>query len=59
MKTKLLKKLRYIGRNRVTIISVTRTTNWRGEFVTGMSTRYSLPQYAAFSTQYIHPRRVP
>lgn len=46
MKTKLLKKLRNIGRNRVSIISVTRTTNWRGEFVTGMSIRYSLPQYA-------------
>lgn len=46
MKTKLLKKLRYIGRNRVTIISVTRTTNQRGEFVTGMSISYSFPQYA-------------
>lgn len=46
MKTKLLKKLRNIGRNRVTIHSVTRTTNWRGEFVSGMSIGYNLPQYA-------------
>ena len=46
MKTKLLKKLRDIGRNRVSIHSVTRTTTWRGEFVSGMSIGYSLPQYA-------------
>lgn len=46
MKTKLLKKLRYIGRNRVSIYSVTRTTTWRGEFVSGMSIGYSFPQYA-------------
>lgn len=46
MKTKLLKKLRAIGRNRVSINSVTRTTTWRGEFVTGMSIGYNLPQYA-------------
>jgi hypothetical protein len=29
MKTKLLKKLRCIGRNRVSINSVTRTTTWK------------------------------
>ena len=46
MKVKLLKKLRYIGRNRVSIHSVTITTTWRGEFVSGMSIGYSLPQYA-------------
>lgn len=46
MKVKLLKKLRNIGRNRVSINSVTRTTTWRGEFVSGISISYSLPQYA-------------
>lgn len=46
MKTKLLKKLRNIGRHRVSINSVTRTTTWRGEFVTGMSIIYSLSQYS-------------
>lgn len=46
MKTKLLKKLRAIGRNRVSINSVTWTTTWRGRFVSGMSIGYSFPQYA-------------
>lgn len=46
MKVKLLKKLRDIGRNRISIHSVTRTTTWRGEYVSGMSIGYSLPQYA-------------
>lgn len=46
MKVKLLKKLRYIGRNRVSIHSVTRTTTWRGEFVSGMSIGYNFSQYA-------------
>lgn len=37
MKAKLLKRLRAIGRNQINIYSVTRTTTWRGEFITGMS----------------------
>lgn len=37
MKTKLLKKLRAIGRNQITVYSVTKTTTWRGEYVSGMS----------------------
>lgn len=46
MKVKLLKKLRNIGRNRISINSVTRTTTYRGEYVSGMSISYGLPQYA-------------
>ena len=45
MKVKLLKKLREEARSRVTIYSVTREKNWRGEFVTGMSIGYSKLQY--------------
>lgn len=41
MKTKLLKKLRTEGRSQINIYSVTRTTTWRGECVTGMSYGYS------------------
>ena len=41
MKVKLLKKLRDIGRSQVNIYSVTRTTTWRGECITGMSYGYS------------------
>ena len=46
MKVKLLKKLRSIARNRVTIYSVTTEESWRGMFITGMSIGYSKPQYA-------------
>lgn len=46
MKTKLLKKLRRFGRDRVTIYSVTTEESWRGKYVTGMSIGYSKPQYA-------------
>jgi hypothetical protein len=46
MKVKLLKKLRQIARERVTIYSVTTEESWRGKYVTGMSIGYNLPQYA-------------
>lgn len=46
MKVKLLKKLRSIARDRITIYSVTTEENWRGKFVTGMSIGYYLPQYS-------------
>lgn len=46
MKVKLLKKLRSIARDRITIYSVTTEEGWRGKFVTGMSWGYSLPQYS-------------
>ena len=45
MKIKLLKKLREIGRSQVNIYSVTRTTTYRGEFVTGMSYGYNNDVY--------------
>lgn len=45
MKTKLLKKLRAQGRCQITIYSVTTTTTWRGEFITGMSYGYSDDAY--------------
>lgn len=45
MKTKLLKKLRAIGREQITIYSVTTTTSLRGEFVTGMSYGYNDDAY--------------
>ena len=41
MKIKLLKKLRAIGREQIEIYSVTKTTTWRGEYITGMSYGYS------------------
>ena len=46
MKTKLLKKLRNIGRNQITIYSVTTTSNWRGEFITGMRYGYNNDAYS-------------
>ena len=46
MKVKLLKKLRSIARDRITIYSVTTEESWRGRYVTGMSIGYSKPQYA-------------
>lgn len=46
MKVKLLKKLRSIARDRITIYSVTTEESWRGKYVTGMSIGYSKPQYA-------------
>ena len=45
MKVKLLKKLREIGRSQVNIYSVTRTTTWQGECVTGMSYGYNDSDY--------------
>lgn len=45
MKTKLLKMLRAQGRCQISIHSVTTTTSWRGEFVTGMSYGYSNDAY--------------
>ena len=45
MKVKLLKKLRDIGRSQVNIYSVTRTTTWRGECITGMSYGYNNDAY--------------
>ena len=45
MKIKLLKKLREIGRSQGNIYSVTRTTTYRGEFVTGMSYGYNNDVY--------------
>lgn len=41
MKTKLLKKLREIGRDQITVYSVTKTKTWRGECITGMSYGYN------------------
>lgn len=46
MKAKLLKRLRTIGRNQINIHSVTRTTTWRGEFITGMRYGYNNDAYA-------------
>ena len=46
MKTKLLKKLRTIGRNQINVYSVTRTTSWRGEFITGMRYGYHDDAYS-------------
>lgn len=46
MKVKLLKRLRCEARSRVTIYSVTTEESWKGQFVTGMSYGYSMPQYA-------------
>ena len=46
MKAKLLKKLRTVGRNQINIYSVTKTTTWRGEFITGMSYSYSNNDYS-------------
>lgn len=45
MKAKLLKKLREIGRSQITIQSVTTTTTWSKEFVTGMSYSYNNDDY--------------
>lgn len=45
MKAKLLKKLREIGRDQITVHSVTRTTTWRGEYVSGMSYGYNDDAY--------------
>ena len=50
MKTKLLKKLRCIGRCQVSIYSVTTTTTWRGEFITGMSYGYNNDAYKGLFT---------
>lgn len=45
MKTKLLKILRAQGRCQISIHSVTTTTTWRGELVSGMSYGYSNDAY--------------
>lgn len=45
MKAKLLKKLRAEGRCQIAILSVTTTTTWRGELVSGMSYRYNDDDY--------------
>lgn len=50
MKTKLLKKLRSIARDQIHIYSVTRTTTWRGELVTGMIYGYSNSAYKGLFT---------
>lgn len=50
MKTKLLKMLRAQGRCQISIHSVTTTTTWRGEFITGMSYGYSNDAYANLFT---------
>ena len=50
MKTKLLKKLRTIGRDQITVHSVTRTTTWRGEYVSGMSYGYNDDAYKGLFT---------
>lgn len=46
MKAKLLKKLRTTGRNQIDIYSVTKTTTWRGEYITGMSYCYHNDDYS-------------
>lgn len=46
MKAKLLKRLREEGRNKITILSTTRTTNYRGSFITGMKYSYTGEEYA-------------
>ena len=50
MKTKLLKKLRAIGREQITIYSVTTTTSLRGEYITGMSYGYNDDAYKGLFT---------
>lgn len=50
MKTKLLKKLREVGRSQINIYSVTRTTTWRGEYITGMSYGYNDDAYKGLFT---------
>lgn len=45
MKAKLLKKLRAEGRCQITILSITTTTTWRGEIVSGMSYSYNDDDY--------------
>lgn len=47
MKAKLLKKLREIGRNKVTILSITTTSRFGSEpYTTGMRYSYTEPEYA-------------
>lgn len=46
MKAKLLKRLREEGRDKITILSVTRTTNYRGSVITGMKYSYTGEEYA-------------
>ena len=50
MKIKLLRRLRAIGREQITIYSVTTTTSLRGEFVTGMSYGYNDDAYKGLFT---------
>lgn len=50
MKTKLLKKLREIGRNQITIYSVTTTTRLGEEYITGMSYGYNNDAYKGLFT---------
>jgi len=51
MKTKLLKKLRAIGRNQITIYSVTTTTTRLGEeYITGMRYGYNNDAYRGLFT---------
>ena len=46
MKTKLLRIIRSELRNKITINSVTRTTDYSGSYITGMSYSYSKECYA-------------
>lgn len=46
MKAKLLKKLRKIGRNKITILSITTTWSESGPYTTGMKYSYTEPEYA-------------
>ena len=47
MKAKLLKKLRRIGRNKITILSITTTTRFGSEpYTTGMKYSFTEPEYA-------------
>ena len=46
MKAKLLKRLREEGRDKITILSVTTTANYRGCFITGMQYSYTGDEYA-------------
>lgn len=46
MKAKLLKRLREEGRDKITILSVTRITNYRGSYITGMKYSYTGEEYA-------------
>lgn len=57
MKTKLLKKLRTIGRNQIDIYSVTRTLTFRGECITGMTPKQKA-ELARLVRDEEHPFRI-